>query len=404
MDITPRLEFLLNPLEQQAWQRLLLIGGRASGKSHGIAVAIILWTIKQSSQFTIGFFRQIQKSIDDSMKPLLEQKISEAKLDGGFEIKKNVIVCKLNGIQYKFFGMQDHTIVNVKSAENVRIGVVEEAQTVTKKSIDILEPTITRCKDWKLIYLMNPDTERTPVHVHLNVNTPVNTEIVDVSWKDNDQLSQSAIDEINDFKRRDYHGYLHIYMGKFIEKVENAIFEKDNIEQHRVTNLPELKLVAIGVDPAKKTHKGEGDEWGIVVAGIDDNNHAYVLEDGSGHYSPGNASQKICKLYDKWQAGIVVAEDNVGGNMTRDVIRLANQTVAVKLVTAIVSKRHRANPVAMRYEKGEVHHHGLFNVLEYQQCTWTEDAKYSPDRLDSLVHVLRHLFKIGNANYEVTFL
>lgn len=403
MNFIARLSFLAEPLEKQSWKRLLLIGGRASGKSHGIAQAILMWSINQKEQFNIGFFRQIQKSIDDSMKPLLELKISEAKLDKYFDVKKNLIVCKNNGITFKFWGMQDHTIVNVKSAENVRIGVIEEAQTVTKRSIDILEPTVTRCKDWKLIYLMNPDHERTPCHVHLNINSPKLTKLVDVSWKDNVYLSPEAIDEIKDFKRRDYNGYLHIYMGQFIERVENSVFDKDIINQHRVTNLPELKLIVIGVDPAKKSNKGEGDEWGIVVAGMSEDKKCYVIEDGSGHYSPAKASQKICALYEKWKAGVVIAEDNVGGNMTRDVIRLANQNVAVKLVTAITSKRHRANPVAMRYEKGEVHHFGILNMLEYQMCVWTEDSKFSPDRSDAMVYALRHLFQIGNIKYELTF-
>ena len=92
---------------------------------------------------------------------------------------------------------------------------------------------------------------------------------------------------------------------------------------------------------------------------------------------------------------MVVAEDNVAGDMLRDVIRLADSNLPVQLVTAINSKRHRANPIAVRYEQGLVHHYGIYNILEYQMSVWTESSKTSPDRLDAMVHGMRYLF--GNA-------
>ena len=399
----PRMyNFMFKPISQQKWSRLYLVGGRSSGKSYAVAQAIIFWVLgteKKDGRFTVGCYRQVQKTIKESIKPALEWIIAENSLNSYFDIKKDEIVCKHNQVLFRFNGLANHIVGGSKSSWRVKIAIVEESQQVTDRSFDILEPTINRNPNFKFIYLFNPDVSTTPIHKRMLGRKSVDSDIkiVNVNYRLNPFLPERTLRDIELEKKMDYKKWLHVYMGHFATQEENAIFNRENIDKNRVDNYPkQMKLLVIGVDPAKGSKKSAevGDEWGIILCGIDDNNIAYVLSDKSGRYSPKKASQVIANLYEMWEASMIVAEDNVGGEMLRDVIRLANNNLPVKLVTAINSKRHRANPIAFHYEKNEVKHLGIHNMLEYQMSVWTEDSKGSPDRMDAMVHAMRYLFKI----------
>ena len=173
--------------------------------------------------------------------------------------------------------------------------------------------------------------------------------------------------------------------GLILEDVEGALWTHDLIDQYRVAAVPEgVKLIRIpvGVDPS-----GGGDEIGIVAAAKGDDGHFYILRDRSLHGTPNQWGLEVVKVYHELQADRVVGEKNYGGDMVEATIRNieGGAHLAYTGVTASRGKAIRAEPISALYERGLVHHVGMFPELEDQMTSWTQDSPDSPDRLDALV-------------------
>jgi phage terminase large subunit-like protein len=180
--------------------------------------------------------------------------------------------------------------------------------------------------------------------------------------------------------------------GEFIE-VEGAVFRASWIDEHRADAPHEQRRVAIGVDPAG-SHRPDSDDTGIVVAATGTGGDAYVLADGSGKYAPNQWAGRVRRLYDRYQADVVVAEKNYGGDMVESTLRAyGSETLKIKMVSATRGKVLRAEPLAAPYEQGRVHHTAVFEELERQMTTYDPQDKgaASPDRMDALVFALREL-------------
>lgn len=185
--------------------------------------------------------------------------------------------------------------------------------------------------------------------------------------------------------------------GEMIAEVEGALWSPAMIEACGVAEAPELVRVVVAVDPPAGTNDGEGDACGIVAAGVDADGVAYVLEDASvTATSPTAWARAVAACAVRYDADCVVAEKNQGGEMVRHVLTGADQTMPVRLVHAVRGKSARAEPVAIRYERGEVKHVGAFPALEEQMCGILAGGGYagpgrSPDRADALVWALTEL-------------
>src|SRR6185503_14864247 len=127
----------------------------------------------------------------------------------------------------------------------------------------------------------------------------------------------------------------------------------------------------------------------------------YVLDDRTCHKSPEGWSRDAIKSAIEWEADEVVVETNFGGDMAVAVLRGAADALGVhipiKKITASRGKRARAEPVAALAERHRHHHVGVFPELEDQQCTWTDESKYSPDRMDAAVWPMWSMKVVGLA-------
>ncbi len=188
--------------------------------------------------------------------------------------------------------------------------------------------------------------------------------------------------------------------AELLDEVPGAYWTHAALDAHRVKVVPELMRIEIGVDPsgARNGENDSHDEQGIVVAGRSVDGHAYVLEDASCQLSPHGWGRRVIELYQKWDADMIVAEENFGGAMVEDTIRTAaddmGQHIVYQPVKASRGKVARAEPISALHEQGKVHHLGMWGALEDQLCSFTP-AGYvgsrSPDRADALVWVLSSL-------------
>lgn len=152
-----------------------------------------------------------------------------------------------------------------------------------------------------------------------------------------------------------------------------------------------LARIVVSIDPAI-TANAESDMTGIIVAGVDVNGTAYVLEDATGKFSPEQWGSIAVELYYKYKADRIVAERNQGGDMVRHTLRTVDETVPLTLVHASRGKYARAEPVSALYERGKVFHCRDLHDLEEQMVTWEPLGSIgSPDRLDALVWAITNL-------------
>ncbi len=219
-----------------------------------------------------------------------------------------------------------------------------------------------------------------------------------------------GLDELPDKQRQRFRD------GKYLSEVPGALWSASDrtaddgrtipgIDTARVWTAPALRRVVVGVDPSGSDGVG-GDSQGIIVAAQGVDGHAYVLADRSVRLSPEGWAATVAKAGREFGADRVVAERNYGGAMVESVLRAAEITLPIKLVTASRGKVIRAEPIAALYEQGRVHHVGAFPELE-EQMTMTTTTGYqgsgSPDRMDALVWALTELM-LGNAPYNLAAL
>ncbi len=215
---------------------------------------------------------------------------------------------------------------------------------------------------------------------------------------DNEQLAwrRAKIIElggIGDFRRE----YPCTAEEAFQADAEGALWKREQIEKLRVAEAPPLVRIVVAVDPAV-TSNADSCETGIVVAGIGEDGHGYVLEDLSGKYTPAGWASKSVLAHHKWQGDRIVGEVNNGGDLVEVNIRTVDENVAYKAVHASRGKRTRAEPIAALYEQGKIHHVGVFEGLEDQMVNWDPSkSTISPDRIDALVWAFWELMIDGES-------
>lgn len=171
--------------------------------------------------------------------------------------------------------------------------------------------------------------------------------------------------------------------------IGGGMWKYDDIDLHRVTSHPELRRIVVGVDPAV-TSSDNADETGIIVVGRAANGHNYVLADFSLKGTPSEWGLKTVAAYQQYEADLIVAEVNNGGEIIESLLRNIDRRLPYKAVRASRGKQIRAEPIAAMYEQGLVHHVGHFPLLESQMCEWIPGEK-SPDRMDALVWAITEL-------------
>ena len=165
----------------QASRYKFIRGGRGSGKSWGIARALLI--LGSGKKLRILCTREVQKSIKQSVHQLLTDQIQELGLGQFYEVLANEIRGK-NGAQFFFAGLSDMTADSIKSFEGCDIVWLEEAQTLTKRSLTILIPTI-RKEGSEIWASYNPELETDPIHDMAVVNPPPDAVSVLMNYNDN---------------------------------------------------------------------------------------------------------------------------------------------------------------------------------------------------------------------------
>ena len=368
-------------------------GGRGSGKSHSMAFALLVLGMKKPLRILCA--REVQLSIKDSVKSLLDDLIKKHKLETFFESTLQEIKGR-NGTTFIFSGLGRLTSDQLKSYEGVDIAFVDESQTISSQSLETLIPTIRKAES-ELWFSWNPRSASDPVDQRFRgPNPPPNSIIRKVNYDDNPFFPPTLKEErLFDYKAIP-HRYPHIWLGEYELNVQNSIWNRENISSNRRSqdSLPSMERIYVAIDPAI-SNTTSSDEHGIVVCGLGEDERGYVLEDGSLKGSPRQWADRAISLLDRFDADGIIIEINQGGDMCKHTLQSVRSDIHIVDVRATRGKHLRAEPISALYSLNKISHVGSFPELENQLCHMTSagyEGEGSPDRVDALVYAFTELF------------
>ena len=224
-------------------------GGRGSGKSHMFAELLIMRHVENPNLRSVCV-REIQKSLSQSVKRLLETKIEAMGVQDYFHVQDTVIKSTVGEGQIIFQGLQNHTADSIKSLEGYSVAWVEEAQSLSQRSLDLLRPTI-RAEGSELWFSWNPRHETDPIDVLLRSdNAPPDAEVIRVNYDRNPWLPDVLRDEMEYDRARDPDKYAHVWLGEYVSNTEARVFKNWEIDEFTA--------------PPEAVHRF-GADWGFAV-------------------------------------------------------------------------------------------------------------------------------------------
>lgn len=191
--------------------------------------------------------REVQKSLKQSAKHLLESKIAGHKLSHLFDCQNDIIKTPGGGV-IDFIGLQDHTAESIKSYEGFDVAWIEEGQSVPLRSLNMLRPTI-RAAGSEIWASWNPRRKTDPIDAMFRgEEKPSNALIVNANWSDNPWLPEELNQERLDCLRQQPDQYDHIWMGGYITVSDGAYFARQLAEcrsSGRIASLTQDPLMGL---------------------------------------------------------------------------------------------------------------------------------------------------------------
>lgn len=240
VDFPAAFQFLFQPMRYKVAR-----GGRGSGKSWSFAKALLIQGA--AKPLRILCTREVQKSIRDSVHKLLSDQIQAMGLGSVYQVLDTEIR-GTNGTLFIFAGLAQHTVESIKSYEGVDIVWCEEAQVITKRSWEVLIPTI-RKPDSEIWISYNPELDTDETHVRFAVNPPPNCISVLVNYHDNPWFNDVLEQERIHCQLTNPKDYENIWEGKCKKAVAGAIYAEEveaAIDNGQICNVP--------YDPMLKVH------------------------------------------------------------------------------------------------------------------------------------------------------
>lgn len=288
-----KLGFLLNLHEYK-----IIYGGRGGGKSWAVADALL--ALGAAQKLRILCAREIQKSITESVHQLLKDRIIALGLESFYEVQDKKIIGG-NGTLFVFSGLAEHTVTSIKSFEGIDIVWVEEAQTISAKSWDILIPTI-RKKNSEIWVTFNPDMDTDPTWKMFVEDPPDDAIVVKMNWQDNKNFPENLNKKRLEAKRKKTkEDYDNIWEGICRSSIVGAIYGKEVAQM-----VVDKRCMIVPYDPRLQVHfiwdLGWNDAMTVVVCQKPTPSHIAVinyLEDSFQRYDEMVERLRAMK-YSRW--------------------------------------------------------------------------------------------------------
>lgn len=240
VELPNKLDFLLGKKARYK----VAYGGRGSAKSWSFSEALLVRGVERTTR--VLCCRELQKSISDSVHQLLCDQIARLNMGYYYNVTNNNIT-GLNGTSFGYAGLR-HNASGLKSYEGVDICWPEEAQTISKRSWEILVPTIR--KDGSEIWVtFNPELEDDETYKRFVIRQPHDSIVVKMNWDDNPWFPEVLRLEMEELKERDQDAYLNVWEGHCRSVLEGAIYAKE-LRQAKL----EERITTVPYNPTKPVH------------------------------------------------------------------------------------------------------------------------------------------------------
>ena len=377
-------------------KRKIVRAGRRGGKTLGCATLAIkeflngeriLYAAPTEDQIS-SFWFEVKRAL-------------EAPIEAGIFIKNETMhFIELAGTKQRIRAKTAYNADTLRG-DYAEVLILDEFQLMNEDTWAVVGAPMLLDKDGDAIFIYTPPSLHSrsvskasdPQHAaklfkKASLDTTGRWETFHFTSHDNPHLSREALQDITS-DMTDI-AYRMEILAEDVDEAPGALWTRSIIEKNRVIKAPDLERIIVGVDPSATS---TGDEAGIITSGRA-GNELYVLSDDSLQGSPLAWASAAVTAYHKYQANLIVAESNNGGEMVATTIAQVDPTVPIQLIHASRGKQTRAEPVAAAYEQGRGHHVGSFPALEDEMCIWIPgDA--SPNRMDALVWTATMLLEYG---------
>lgn len=335
------------------WREAAIYGGRYSLKSHTVARALLIRARQKKTR--VGCFREFQSSIAESSHQLLSDLI---KLYGltDFKVTDKSIVNEVNGSDFLFKGLWNNE-QSIKSIEGIDVAWVEEAQTISRDSLEVLTPTVRRPGS-QIIYTYNRFSEDDPVHTRLVIEGRPNTLVINVNYdiaQKYGMLPRVILDEIEDDKLHRPALYRHKWLGEPIS-TDRKIYTDWAI----IDEVPhEARLERYGLDFGYTNDPS-------AIVGIYYHNDGYILDEVA--FQKGLSNKQIADILINNKRATVVADSAEPKSI--DEIRLHG----VSIIPAIKGADSVAYGIqAVQALRFSVTKRSVNIIKEYRNYLWNVD-------------------------------
>lgn len=281
-------------------------GGRGSGKSHSIARIILYISEQRKVKVCVG--RVVKDSVKHSVLALFKELIDQYSLN--YDVSENQIVHRKTGSVIFFKGFRENEIVNIKGLEGVDILWIDEAETVTERSLDVIVPTI-RKPNSIIIFTMNRYVKNDAVYQFCTARSTCLH--VHINYFENPYCPDKLIQEAEECKKSNMAKYNHVWLGNPLEqgedylvasnRIEQALNLKYEDEQHPFNSVMAVDLSACGGDltVAKLLCQVSATVW--------EEKETITWTEKDTDITKG----KIMNLYQKWNPNFLIADaDGLG--------------------------------------------------------------------------------------------
>lgn len=268
----------------------IMHGGRGGAKSHTVAQILIMLSMQATHR--ILCVREVQKSLAQSSKRVIEDYIKRLGLSAYFTITKKPdegIVCNLTGSTFSFSGLKDHTADSIKSFEGATIVWCEEAHSISSHSWTILIPTILRTDGAEIWATFNPDDEADYVYDRFIKHTDKNAWVCQINWRDNPWFNDAMDEERRELKAINDDLYNHVWEGQ-CRSAAGLLFKRIWFKRYKLGAQPARMNFYVasdyagGPDPEDPDSDPDFTEHGC--AGLDHNGDMWFVDWWSGQEDP----------------------------------------------------------------------------------------------------------------------
>jgi hypothetical protein len=400
---TIRINKKYQPLYTSDDPLIIVTGGRGSGKSFAISDFVCRLTYERGQK--ILYNRYTLSAAEISIIPEYNEKIELLNAQLDFYSANNEILNKRTGSAIIFKGIKTSSgnqTANLKSIKDPTTWIMDEAEEMPDYETYQKIKRSFRKKGIKMrtVMVLNPPHKKHWIYQTFfkanNIPDYFNGSVNDITYIHTDyldnieNLNEEFIRDAEQTKENNPIEYDHVFRGKWIDDVFDALWKDDIIQE--VSDIPEFVRCAVAIDPSGRGTK-DSDECGIITGGIAADGKIYITNDDTGIMTPLQWANKAIYRYENNDLDCMVAEVNQGWDMVHTIIHQIEPRIKVVEVVSSKGKKLRADPVVALYEQRIVIHKTGLKRLRSEMTTWVPGDKESPGRIDALVHLVNYLYK-----------